>query len=47
MKYEKPEIRAVSVATKAIAGMEKIPAQLVDSLTHISGSTVAAYEADE
>lgn len=48
MKYQKPEVRVVSMATKAIEGQGcKDPSPLDDSIDHTPFNTVATYRADE
>jgi hypothetical protein len=47
MNYEKPKLRVIARASKAIESGSKEPFPQVDSLTGDHNSTVAAYEADE
>jgi hypothetical protein len=48
MRYQKPQIHLISIATKAIESQQqKILLMVVDNITNEFGSTGPAYESDE
>lgn len=48
MKYQKPELRMIGAATKAVESVqEKFPSIYADNITLLPNNTGPAYEADE